>query len=308
MDAVNRVRLVVAAQSPLEGDAICRFLETQPLLAVVAEVREGSRLPEAVATHRPDVTILNARLPGLDDLVAAVRALSVEPSQVVAILADDLRSRSKEIALRQLGVGAVLAGAFGAERLLEAIHQCVPRSPFLAVVGTSGGAGQTTVALGLILAAIGSARAVVALDRGRNEDLSAFLSAHPVLSVHPLLKVARKTPEPSSDALVVCDGPIGSPSVQTVSVASRTFGSRRRLEEGPQSGVLVDNAGVGDHRGWAARHFTLPLLRPGLLESGPRLDAADHRVSLFLPLWRTVDKGGRIFGGAFRTAPRSPDL
>ena|GEM_PF-3439996 len=305
MDPVERTSLVVAAESPIEGDAICRFLETSAEVQVVAEVRDVAVLADVVASRGPDVLVLNSRLPGLDDIVATVRGLSLGPSQIVAILSDDLRGRSREVALRQLGVHQVLVGPFDAARLLGAIRRSGRRLKSFAVVGASGGAGQTTVALGLIMAALSLERSVVAVDQGPRRDLSAFIGAHPTLAGHPLLLVADETFRPSDDALVISDGRVAHRPSQSILVASHTFGSRLFLDEAEKDHRLViDNAGVGDRRPHSHCDLTLPLFRPGLLESGTDLDVFDRRIRTFLSILSRLDKGGDPLGSLSRSLRR----
>ncbi|OLR93178.1 response regulator [Actinokineospora bangkokensis] len=83
--------------------AVRAVLETDPGLEVVAEAADGRAAVDAVLRHRPDVVLLDVRMPGLDGLAAAAELHRGAPATAVVILTtfgDD------EHIARALGVGA----------------------------------------------------------------------------------------------------------------------------------------------------------------------------------------------------------
>jgi DNA-binding NarL/FixJ family response regulator len=79
------------------------ILETTDDLAVVGEAEDGRAALEAVARHRPDVVLMDVRMPGLDGLsaTAAIRAHAEPPSVVVLTTFD-----TDDAVFRALEVGA----------------------------------------------------------------------------------------------------------------------------------------------------------------------------------------------------------
>ncbi|TQF07570.1 response regulator transcription factor [Kitasatospora acidiphila] len=62
------------------------ILDAQPDIEVVAEAADGEQAIEAVAAHRPDVLLLDVRMPVLDGLEAARRVCADYPDTKVLML------------------------------------------------------------------------------------------------------------------------------------------------------------------------------------------------------------------------------
>ena len=79
------------------------ILETTDDLAVVGEAEDGRAALDAVARHRPDVVLMDVRMPGLDGLsaTAAIRARPDPPCVVVLTTFD-----TDDAVFRALEVGA----------------------------------------------------------------------------------------------------------------------------------------------------------------------------------------------------------
>jgi two-component system, NarL family, nitrate/nitrite response regulator NarL len=64
--ATERVRVVVADDHPLYRDGVVRALAASGRVEVVAEAEDGRAALEEIQDHRPDVALLDYRLPELD--------------------------------------------------------------------------------------------------------------------------------------------------------------------------------------------------------------------------------------------------
>ncbi|NUT90560.1 MAG: response regulator transcription factor [Saccharothrix sp.] len=67
------IRVVVADDQELVRAGFAMILDAQPDIEVVAEVGDGAAAVEAVRTLRPDVVLLDIRMPGVDGIEAARR-------------------------------------------------------------------------------------------------------------------------------------------------------------------------------------------------------------------------------------------
>jgi hypothetical protein len=178
------VRVLAACHSPTDGDAIARYLRTVPWIEVVAEACDLPSLHALGSLPGVDVVLVNDRLPGNDrpDAVVAALAEAYPEAGIVRIQAVPTLRRPPS------AVRAVLTGAFGASRLLEAIRHAAGRTPVVAVASTMPGVGVTGTAL--LLAAAAFRRwplgRVVLLDRAPNRLLTALRRDHPLLN-HPRL-------------------------------------------------------------------------------------------------------------------------
>ncbi|MFC4013288.1 response regulator [Nonomuraea purpurea] len=65
------IDVVVADDQELVRSGFALILDTQPDISVVAEAGDGFAAIEAVRTHRPQVLLLDIRMPGMDGIEAA---------------------------------------------------------------------------------------------------------------------------------------------------------------------------------------------------------------------------------------------
>ncbi|TKV56955.1 response regulator transcription factor [Nakamurella flava] len=92
----------------VDDDALVRaglrmILESAPDLEVVGEAADGADVPEAVAAHRPDVVLMDIRMPRVDGLAATTALLSrPDPPRVIVLTTFDL----DDFVFRALEAGA----------------------------------------------------------------------------------------------------------------------------------------------------------------------------------------------------------
>ncbi len=80
------IRVVVADDQELVRAGFGMILDAQPDIEVVAEACNGAEAVEAVAEHRPDVLLLDVRMPVMDGLEAARRVCAEYPATKVIML------------------------------------------------------------------------------------------------------------------------------------------------------------------------------------------------------------------------------
>ena len=116
------VRVVLADDQPLVRAGLRKVFEADPELEVVAEVEDGLAAVAAVERRRPDVVVMDIRMPNVDGLEATRRLLArVDPPPRVLILTT--------FGLDEYIFGALRAGASGfllkdapPEQLIAAVH------------------------------------------------------------------------------------------------------------------------------------------------------------------------------------------
>jgi two-component system, NarL family, nitrate/nitrite response regulator NarL len=84
------VRVVVGDDHPLYRDGVVRALVSSGAVEVVAEAADGAVALELIKTHRPDVAVLDFRMPVLNgaQVAAAVRRANL-PTRVLLVSAYD---------------------------------------------------------------------------------------------------------------------------------------------------------------------------------------------------------------------------
>jgi DNA-binding NarL/FixJ family response regulator len=119
---VSAVRVVVADDQPLARAGLRKILEIDPQITVVAEAEDGLGAVAAVERTRPDVVVMDIRMPNVDGLEATRRVLALEgePPRVLVLTT---------FGMDEYVFGALRAGASGfllkdapPEEILKAVH------------------------------------------------------------------------------------------------------------------------------------------------------------------------------------------
>jgi len=76
--AATVIRVLLADDQPLVRTGFRLILESEDDIAVVAETGDGAGAHESARTHRPDVVLMDIRMPGTDGL-AATRRIVADP-------------------------------------------------------------------------------------------------------------------------------------------------------------------------------------------------------------------------------------
>ncbi|MBO0919548.1 response regulator transcription factor [Cellulomonas sp. zg-ZUI222] len=114
------IRVLLADDQALFREALTTLLEVQPGIQVVGEAADGEEAVRASAAARPDVVLMDLRMPVLDGIAATARLRTEQPDvRVIALTTFD----DDEDVLAALRAGAVgyLLKDVSAARLVEAI-------------------------------------------------------------------------------------------------------------------------------------------------------------------------------------------
>jgi DNA-binding NarL/FixJ family response regulator len=118
-DGPGGLRVLVADDNPVIRAGLTAVLSAADDLTVVAEAEDGRAAYEAALHHRPDVILLDVRMPGVDGMAALPHLVRVAP--VMMLTYSDETDLVQEAV--RLGAGGYLVhGEFTTQQLTEAVR------------------------------------------------------------------------------------------------------------------------------------------------------------------------------------------
>lgn len=142
------IRVVLADDQELVRSGFAMILDAQPDIQVVAEADSGASAVDAVRGHRPDVALLDVRMPGMNGIEAARVVCAETPTRVIVLttfdqddyvfdalyagasgfLLKDVRREDLVHAVRVVAAGESLLAPTVTRRLISALIRSRPRS------------------------------------------------------------------------------------------------------------------------------------------------------------------------------------
>ncbi len=115
------VRVVIADDQSMVRSGLRLLLDVEPDIEVVAEAADGAEAARMVDLHRPDVVLMDVRMPGVDGIEATAEVVARHEAVRVLILTtfdDD----EVDFASLQAGASGFLLKNAPPEELIEAVH------------------------------------------------------------------------------------------------------------------------------------------------------------------------------------------
>ncbi|MFE5092832.1 response regulator [Streptomyces sp. NPDC056638] len=119
MPVPGALRVVVADDNPVVRAGLGVLLSGRDDIDVVAEAADGRQAYDMAVQHRPDVVLLDVRMPGVDGISALPHLVQVAPVMMLTY------SRESEIVHEALRLGAsgyLVHGEFSADQLVQAVR------------------------------------------------------------------------------------------------------------------------------------------------------------------------------------------
>jgi DNA-binding NarL/FixJ family response regulator len=116
------IRLLLVEDNQVFREALELLLGLRSDIQVVASVAEGSAAAEAVKKHRPDVVLMDYRLPGIDGVQATKAVREASPDVAVVCLTASANLREVD-ALYEAGAVACLSKDQELDEIVEAIRR-----------------------------------------------------------------------------------------------------------------------------------------------------------------------------------------
>ncbi|RPK44501.1 response regulator transcription factor [Streptomyces sp. NBC_01260] len=119
LPAPGPLRVVVADDNPVVRAGLGALLSGREDIEVAAEAADGRQAYDMALQHRPDVVLLDVRMPGVDGISALPHLVQVAPVMMLTY------SRESEIVHEALRLGAsgyLVHGEFTANQLVQAVR------------------------------------------------------------------------------------------------------------------------------------------------------------------------------------------
>jgi len=157
--AARRVQVLIVQEHPLLASALARILEGQPGLAVSGVCASGASAREAAARNRPDVVLMDFRLP---DVTGPAAARMIQGEHVEAAIVFHSADESETALLDAIDAGATayLTKDATAAQIIEAVRRA--------------SAGEVLIPIKLFARAIARQRAVATKKREDEQLLADF--------------------------------------------------------------------------------------------------------------------------------------
>jgi len=157
--AARRVQVLIVQDHPLLASAISRVLEAQPDLAVSGVSSSGADAVQAAADNRPDVVLMDFRLPDVTGPAAARMIKSAHAEAAIVFHSAD-ESETALLDAIDAGATAYLTKNATADQIIEAVRRA--------------STGEVLIPAELFARAIARQRGVVTRKRERDQLLAEF--------------------------------------------------------------------------------------------------------------------------------------
>ncbi|MEU7899827.1 response regulator transcription factor [Nonomuraea sp. NPDC049152] len=124
------VRILLADDEAMIRAGVSAILSVDPTFEVVAEAGDGRQAVDLAISHRPDVALLDIRMPKLDGLAAAAEIRRVAPGTAVIMLTtfgeDDYIAKALDV-----GASGFLLKAGDPRELIAGVHAVADGAAYL---------------------------------------------------------------------------------------------------------------------------------------------------------------------------------
>jgi DNA-binding NarL/FixJ family response regulator len=175
------IRVLIVDDDAMVRAGLSMILGGAGDMEIVAEAGDGSEVPPLVAEHRPDVVLMDIRMPGVDGLTAteALRAPATRgasPPEVVVLTT--FHADAQVLRALRAGAAGFLLKDIAPGDLVEAIRKVAAGEPILSPAVTrqlithvaEGGAGDRTERARKLLARLSEREREVALAVGQGRS------------------------------------------------------------------------------------------------------------------------------------------
>ena len=116
------IRVLVADDQDLIRDGVAAIIDSQHVLAVVGVAADGAEAIRAARDLRPDITLMDIRMPGTDGLEATRQLLADEPPATRVVVLTTFDEDDLVVQALQLGASGFLLKDLPRQHLVDALR------------------------------------------------------------------------------------------------------------------------------------------------------------------------------------------
>ena len=121
-----RIRVALVEDNDVFREALELLFSLRPEIEIVASLADGHEVVEMCRELRPDVVVMDYRMPGLDGVQATAAIVVACPTAAVVALTASANARERG-ALIEAGAVACLTKDQPLDEIVDAIHRAVGR-------------------------------------------------------------------------------------------------------------------------------------------------------------------------------------
>ncbi|PSK97692.1 LuxR family two component transcriptional regulator [Murinocardiopsis flavida] len=130
MGAVSATTVLLVDDDPFVRGSLTTMFGATDDLAIVAAVADGADVMDAVRRHRPDVVLMDIRMPGTDGLTAT-RYVLAEPDPPAVVMLTTLQTDASILAALRLGAAGFLLKDTHPAQIIDAVRMAAAGEPTL---------------------------------------------------------------------------------------------------------------------------------------------------------------------------------
>jgi DNA-binding NarL/FixJ family response regulator len=180
----SKIRVLIVDDDALVRAGLSMILSGAGDIEIVGEAADGAQVPAGVAAHRPDVVLMDIRMPVVDGL-AATEALLATPAPPEVVVLTTFHADAQVLRALRAGAAGFLLKDIPPGDLVAAIRRVAAGEPILSPAVTrqlithvaDGGAGERTERARTLLARLSEREREVALAVGQGRSNAEIGSA-----------------------------------------------------------------------------------------------------------------------------------